>query len=255
MKSADSGRWRRWPTSTSSRSRFPARSARSPTTGGRRTRRRQGVCVPPLPTQGRGRRGDGRAPRRRAHVPRRRPRREGDPPLRRPRHLLHDAALHGTTRRCSSGSPTSRRLDRDELDDLVVDAWLTRAQKRVAKAWLAEHEARRLARVPVTAARLALVVLGACLARSLPRRSGGAAHDARAPTSSRGRSPSRPREARDAGLREAPLRARHLAAAQPEGDRRAHHRLEHVRLGVRDLQRRRRRLRAARAARAPAPTS
>jgi len=32
------------------------------------------------------------------------------------------------------------RLDRDELRDLVVDAWLTRAQKRVAKAWLSEHE-------------------------------------------------------------------------------------------------------------------
>jgi hypothetical protein len=31
-------------------------------------------------------------------------------------------------------------LDRDELRDLVVDAWLTRAQKRVAKAWLAENE-------------------------------------------------------------------------------------------------------------------
>jgi hypothetical protein len=31
-------------------------------------------------------------------------------------------------------------LDREELRDLVVDAWLTRAQKRVAKAWLAEHE-------------------------------------------------------------------------------------------------------------------
>jgi len=37
--------------------------------------------------------------------------------------------------------PTLDRLDRDELKDLVVDAWLTRAQKRVAKAWLAEHEA------------------------------------------------------------------------------------------------------------------
>lgn len=36
--------------------------------------------------------------------------------------------------------PTLGRLDRDELKDLVVDAWLTRAQKRVAKAWLAEHE-------------------------------------------------------------------------------------------------------------------
>ena len=35
--------------------------------------------------------------------------------------------------------PTLDRLDRDELKDLVVDAWLTRAQKRVAKAWLAEQ--------------------------------------------------------------------------------------------------------------------
>src|SRR5919204_5492137 len=31
------------------------------------------------------------------------------------------------------------RLDRDELHDLVAEAWLTRAQKRVAKAWLAEN--------------------------------------------------------------------------------------------------------------------
>ena len=31
------------------------------------------------------------------------------------------------------------RLDRDDVEDLVVEAWLTRAQKRVAKAWLAEH--------------------------------------------------------------------------------------------------------------------
>jgi hypothetical protein len=37
--------------------------------------------------------------------------------------------------------PDLARLERDELGDLVVDAWLTRAQKRVAKAWLAEHEA------------------------------------------------------------------------------------------------------------------
>jgi len=35
--------------------------------------------------------------------------------------------------------PTLARIDRDELEDLVVEAWLTRAQKRVAKAWLAEH--------------------------------------------------------------------------------------------------------------------
>jgi hypothetical protein len=35
--------------------------------------------------------------------------------------------------------PDLVRLDRDELEELVVEAWLTRAQKRVAKAWLAEH--------------------------------------------------------------------------------------------------------------------
>jgi hypothetical protein len=37
--------------------------------------------------------------------------------------------------------PALARLDRDELHDLVAEAWLTRAQKRVAKAWLAEHSA------------------------------------------------------------------------------------------------------------------
>ena len=36
--------------------------------------------------------------------------------------------------------PDLEQLSRDELRDLVVDAWLTRAQKRVAKAWLAENE-------------------------------------------------------------------------------------------------------------------
>jgi hypothetical protein len=35
--------------------------------------------------------------------------------------------------------PDLARLDRDELRDTVVEAWLTRAQKRVAKAWLDEH--------------------------------------------------------------------------------------------------------------------
>ena len=35
--------------------------------------------------------------------------------------------------------PELARLDRDELGDLVAEAWLTKAQKRVAKAWLAEH--------------------------------------------------------------------------------------------------------------------
>lgn len=36
--------------------------------------------------------------------------------------------------------PNLAQLDRAELHDLVVEAWLTRAQKRTAKAWLAEHE-------------------------------------------------------------------------------------------------------------------
>jgi hypothetical protein len=31
------------------------------------------------------------------------------------------------------------RLDRDELRDLVEEAWLTRAQKRLARSWLAER--------------------------------------------------------------------------------------------------------------------
>ncbi len=37
--------------------------------------------------------------------------------------------------------PDLARLDRDELRDLVAEAWLTRAQRRVAKAWLAAQEA------------------------------------------------------------------------------------------------------------------
>jgi hypothetical protein len=36
--------------------------------------------------------------------------------------------------------PTLQRMSRGELRDLVVDAWLSRAQKRVAKVWLAENE-------------------------------------------------------------------------------------------------------------------
>ena len=36
--------------------------------------------------------------------------------------------------------PDLARIERDELHDVLVDAWLTRAKKRVAKAWLAEHE-------------------------------------------------------------------------------------------------------------------
>jgi hypothetical protein len=37
--------------------------------------------------------------------------------------------------------PDLARLDRDELRDMVVEAWLTKAHKRVAKAWLQEHGA------------------------------------------------------------------------------------------------------------------
>jgi hypothetical protein len=36
--------------------------------------------------------------------------------------------------------PKLALLARDELEDLVAEAWLTRAQKRVAKAWLAEQD-------------------------------------------------------------------------------------------------------------------
>jgi hypothetical protein len=39
--------------------------------------------------------------------------------------------------------PDLGRLPPDELQDLVAEAWLTRAQKRVAKAWLEEHAARQ----------------------------------------------------------------------------------------------------------------
>ena len=37
--------------------------------------------------------------------------------------------------------PDLARLDRDELREMVVEAWLTKAHKRVAKAWLEEHGA------------------------------------------------------------------------------------------------------------------
>jgi hypothetical protein len=35
------------------------------------------------------------------------------------------------------------RLDRDELRETVVEAWLTRAHKRLAKAWLSEDDTRK----------------------------------------------------------------------------------------------------------------
>ena len=36
--------------------------------------------------------------------------------------------------------PSLAALGRDELHDLVVDAWLTRVHKRIARAWLAEND-------------------------------------------------------------------------------------------------------------------
>jgi len=36
--------------------------------------------------------------------------------------------------------PDLKQLSKSELRELVVEAWLTRAPKRVAKAWLAENE-------------------------------------------------------------------------------------------------------------------
>jgi hypothetical protein len=36
--------------------------------------------------------------------------------------------------------PDLARVDRNELRDLVAGAWLTRAQKRLAKSWLAEQD-------------------------------------------------------------------------------------------------------------------
>lgn len=35
--------------------------------------------------------------------------------------------------------PSLEQLDREELRELVVEAWLTRAPKRLAREWLAEH--------------------------------------------------------------------------------------------------------------------
>jgi len=36
--------------------------------------------------------------------------------------------------------PELARIDRDELREIVVEAWFTRAPTRVARAWLAENE-------------------------------------------------------------------------------------------------------------------
>jgi hypothetical protein len=39
--------------------------------------------------------------------------------------------------------PDMKQLSRSELRDLVVDAWLTRAPKRLAQPWLAANEPER----------------------------------------------------------------------------------------------------------------
>jgi hypothetical protein len=36
--------------------------------------------------------------------------------------------------------PDLKQIEKDELADLVAEAWLTRAQKRVAKKWLDENQ-------------------------------------------------------------------------------------------------------------------
>jgi len=36
--------------------------------------------------------------------------------------------------------PELKRLKKAELRDVVIEAWLTRAQKRIAKAWLTEND-------------------------------------------------------------------------------------------------------------------
>ena len=61
--------------------------------------------------------------------------------------LADDRALYFTTPHFDGYPAVLMRIgelglvDRDELEELVVEAWLTRAQKRVAKAWLEEHGA------------------------------------------------------------------------------------------------------------------
>ena len=35
--------------------------------------------------------------------------------------------------------PDLARIDREELGDTIAEAWLTRAQKRVARAWLEQQ--------------------------------------------------------------------------------------------------------------------
>src|SRR5213592_955746 len=57
------------------------------------------------------------------------------------------------------------RLDRDELRDLVAEAWLTRAQKRVAKAWLDVEVLHRPAAMEAADRRLLLRSRGRAIGR------------------------------------------------------------------------------------------
>jgi hypothetical protein len=61
----------------------------------------------------------------------------------RPSYLVHGKLFccHRSRRRDALllQIPDLARLDRDELHDLVAEAWLTRAKKRVARAWLSEN--------------------------------------------------------------------------------------------------------------------
>jgi hypothetical protein len=59
----------------------------------------------------------------------------------RPSYLVHGKwfCFHRRPRKDAVDPDTGERLDVDELHDVVVDAWLVKAQKRVAKKWLAEQ--------------------------------------------------------------------------------------------------------------------
>ena len=122
--------------------------------------------------------------------------------------------------------PDLERLDREELGDVLADG-VADAGQEVGRESVAGPAGRRrtsggASRWRPSAARALLLPLV-----------GPRWRDAAAPAvvAKPIAFPAK-REARDAGVREAPLRDRHLAAGRPEGDRRAHHRLEHVRLGV-----------------------
>ena len=62
--------------------------------------------------------------------------------------LADDRGLYFTTRHFDGYPAVLLRIrdlgaiDREELHDMLAEAWLTRVQKRVAKAWLAENSVR-----------------------------------------------------------------------------------------------------------------